>query len=140
MEYTIKEAAGLLAVPATTLRYYEKEGLLPFVERKSSGYRVFSDDDISMMRVIECLKKTGMPIKDIRQFSEWVRQGDASLQERYDMFCERHEAALRQLEEMKETIALIERKCEYYRKALEAGTEPDQCIPKEGPMPCEVAE
>ena len=86
MSYTIKEAAEIMNVTPTTLRYYDKQGLLPFMERRESGYRIFSENDILMLRVIECLKKSGMPIKDIRQFTEWVLQGDASLQERYHMF------------------------------------------------------
>ena len=57
MGYTIKEAAKLLNLTPTTLRYYDKEGLLPFIERKESGYRIFSDTDIMMLRIIECLKK-----------------------------------------------------------------------------------
>lgn len=56
MSYTIKQAAEIMNVTPTTLRYYDKQGLLPFMERKESGYRVFSDADISMLRVIECLK------------------------------------------------------------------------------------
>ena len=92
MPYTIKQAAELTNLTPVTLRYYDKQGLLPFMERKESGYRVFSDGDIAMLRVIECLKKSGMSIKDIRQFSEWVLMGDDSLQERYEMFLERKRA------------------------------------------------
>ena len=51
--YTIKEVAEMLHIPATTLRYYDKEGLLPYVKRMDSGYRLFSENDISMLRVIE---------------------------------------------------------------------------------------
>ena len=65
MPYTIKEVSALTGIPATTLRYYDKEGLLPFIERRESGYLLFSDGDIMMLRVIECLKSTGMSIKDI---------------------------------------------------------------------------
>ena len=88
MAYTIKEAAEIMNVTPTTLRYYDKQGLLPLMERKESGYRIFSENDILMLRVIECLKKSGMSIKEIRQFTEWVLQGDASLQERYHIFAE----------------------------------------------------
>ena len=64
MEYTIKEAAEIMHLPATTIRYYDKEGLLPYIRRLDSGYRIFSDQDLEMLRIIECLKKTGMPIKE----------------------------------------------------------------------------
>lgn len=123
MSYTIKEAAEIMNVTPTTLRYYDKQGLLPFMERRESGYRIFSENDILMLRVIECLKKSGMPIKDIRQFTEWVLQGDASLQERYHMFLERKQAIEKQMAELQETLDFINHKCWYYKTAIEAGTE-----------------
>lgn len=67
MVYTIGEMAKMLGVPASTLRYYDKEGLLPFVERSSGGIRQFQESDIEWLRVIGCMKKAGMSIKDIRQ-------------------------------------------------------------------------
>ena len=65
MEGTV--LAKLLEVPASTLRYYDKEGLLPFVARSSGGIRQFRESDIEWLRVIGCMKKAGMSIKDIRQ-------------------------------------------------------------------------
>ena len=59
-KYTIKDAAEIMKVPASTIRYYDKEGLLPFVGRDASGYRVFTEKDLATLRVIDCLKKTGM--------------------------------------------------------------------------------
>lgn len=123
MPYTIKEAAELMHVTPTTLRYYDKQGLLPFVKRKESGYRIFSDNDILMLRVIECLKRTGMPIKDIRQFTDWVLQGDASLQQRYHMFLERRRVVEEQISRLQKTLEFINHKCWYYETALAAGTE-----------------
>ena len=67
MVYTIGEMAKMLGVPASTLRYYDKEGLLPFVVRSSGGIRQFRESDIEWPRVIGCMKKAGMSIKDIRQ-------------------------------------------------------------------------
>ena len=121
--YTIKEAAEKMNLPASTIRYYDKQGLLPFVERSESGYRCFSDADMGMLNMIECLKRTGMPIKEIKQFCQWVQQGDASLQNRYDMFQERRKAVNEQMELLKKTMEVIEYKCWYYETALAAGTE-----------------
>ena len=67
MVYTIGEMAKMLGVPASTLRYYDKEGLLPFVARSSGGISHFRESDIEWLRVIGCMKKAGMSIKDIRQ-------------------------------------------------------------------------
>ena len=92
MEYSIKEVSQMTNIPATTLRYYDKEGLLPFLERKESGYRVFHDSDLTMLQLLECLKSTGMSIREMKQFAKWAQEGDASLQKRYDMFLERRKA------------------------------------------------
>lgn len=123
MLYTIKQAAELTNLTPVTLRYYDKQGLLPFMERRESGYRMFSDGDIAMLRVIECLKKSGMSIKDIRQFSKWVLMGDDSLQERYEMFLERKKAVEAQMADLQKTLDFINHKCWYYETAIEAGTE-----------------
>lgn len=140
MSYTIKEAAQLLNLTPTTLRYYDKEGLLPFIERRDSGYRMFSEGDIMMLRVIECLKKTGMPLKEIRQFSQWCAQGDSTLQERYEMFLERKKAVEQQMAELQETLDLINHKCWYYETAIEAGTEMIHFKKDSALLPCESEE
>lgn len=66
MVYTVGEMAKKLDVPASTLRYYDKEGLLPFVERSSGGIRMFQESDFEWLQVIGCMKKAGMSIRDIR--------------------------------------------------------------------------
>lgn len=121
--YSIKEVADILGLPASTIRYYDKQGLLPFVERSDSGYRRFSENDLELLRIIECLKKTNMPIKDIRQFTAWLQQGDASLEKRYQMFLDRRKAVEKQIEQLQETLKVIDYKCWYYESALKAGTE-----------------
>lgn len=121
--YSISEAAELLNLTVYTLRYYDKEGLLPFVERTTGGRRLFKQSDLDALRIIECLKSTGMPIKKIKTFIDWCADGDATLQQRYDMFIERKATVEAQMEELKRTMELIEHKCMYYQTALEAGTE-----------------
>lgn len=123
MPYSMKEVCQMLNLPASTIRYYDKEGLLPFMARTEGGYRQFSEDDVGLLKIIECLKRTGMPIRDIKQFTVWVQQGDASLKERYEMFLERKKAVQAQMEQLQETMKVIEYKCRYYQTALEAGTE-----------------
>ena len=121
--YTIREVSEMFHIPATTLRYYDKEGLLPYVGRKESGYREFSESDVQMLRVIECLKKSGMSIKEIKQFADWVQMGDDSLKERLEMFQNRKRAVEQQMEDLKKTMELIEYKCWYYQTAKETGSE-----------------
>ena len=122
-QYTIKDAARIMNVPASTIRYYDKEGLLPFIDRQESGYRVFSGKNMEALPIIDCLKKTGMSIKEIRQFSQWLEQGDASLRQRYEMFLERRRVVEEQMAKLEEVHNTINYKCWYYETAIAAGTE-----------------
>lgn len=123
MDYQIKEFAKLTGLSAHTLRYYEKEGLLPFVARNDSGIRHFREGDLEWVQLINCLKITGMPIKEIRQFIDWCQEGDSTLQERLAMFLERREAVLEQMRELERSLEHIDYKIWYYQTAVEAGTE-----------------
>lgn len=121
--YSISEVAKELNLTVYTLRYYDKEGLMPFVERTASGTRLFKESDINALNIIECLKSTGMPIKEIKNFIDWCSEGDSTLQQRYDLFIERKARVEAQMKELKKTLELIEHKCWYYQTALDAGTE-----------------
>ncbi len=121
--YSISEVAKKLNLSVYTLRYYDKEGLIPFVKRSVSGTRMFKESDINALNIIECLKSTGMPIKEIKNFINWCSEGDSTLQQRYDLFIERKARVEAQMKEMKKTLELIEHKCWYYQTALDAGTE-----------------
>jgi DNA-binding transcriptional MerR regulator len=121
--YSIGEVAKELDLSVYTLRYYDKEGLMPFVERTESGTRLFKESDIAALNIIECLKSTGMPIKEIKHFIDWCSEGDATLQNRYDMFLERKATVEAKIKELQQTMKIIDHKCSYYKTALEAGTE-----------------
>ncbi|TBL69929.1 MerR family transcriptional regulator [Paenibacillus thalictri] len=123
MNYTIGQLSEMMNISTYTLRYYEKEGLLPFVKRNSNGIRVFDESDFEFLHVIHCLKKTGMSIKEIRTFIDWTKEGDASIQKRHDMFLERKREVDKQIAELELYRECIEFKCGYYQKALEAGSE-----------------
>ena len=112
----------MLGVSASTLRYYDKEGLLPFVERSSGGIRMFRDSDIEWLQVIGCMKKAGMSIKDIKQYIEMALQGDETIGLRLDMFRRQREALKAQMEELRHTMEMVEYKCWYYETAKAAGT------------------
>ena len=123
MPYSIGDVANMLNIPTSTLRYYDREGLLSNMKRSRGGIRVFSDMEIGTLRMIECLKSTGMQIKDIKQFLDWCQKGDLTLQQRRDMFYERRAVVEKQMEELQKTLEMIQFKCWYYETACEAGTE-----------------
>lgn len=122
MVYTVGEMAKMLGVSASTLRYYDKEGLLPFVERSSGGIRMFRDSDIEWLQVIGCMKKAGMSIKDIKQYIEMALQGDETIGLCLDMFRRQREALKAQMEELRHAMEMVEYKCWYYETAKAAGT------------------
>ncbi len=121
--YSIGEAAKLLGVSASTLRYYESQGLLPNVVRTKGGIRQFSDDDLEACRVIECLKKSMLSIQEIQTFMGMVKKGDKSLEARKALFEGRRAALAAEIAEMEQTLAVLDYKCWYYKRAVEEGTE-----------------
>lgn len=123
MEYSIKEAAQMLNIPVSTIRYYDKEGLLPSLERRRSGYRVFSERDIETLKVVIWLKKAHMPLKEIARFIQLLKEGDASLRQRLELFERRRRIMEQQLGEDQAVLDFINYKCNYYCAAVEAGTE-----------------
>ncbi len=123
MPYTIKQVSEKMNIPISTIRYYDKKGLLPFLEKAESGYRLFKDSDLQMLQVIDCFKSTGMSIAEMQQFVEMVKRGDDSLQERYDLFLEREKIVQKELDELEKQMKVIQHKLWYYKTALEAGTE-----------------
>ena len=123
MTYTIKQVAEKLGVTVSTLRYYDKEGLLPFIDKKENGTRVFKDDDFEGLAIISCMKSSGVPIKDIKKYMDLCAEGDSTLEERMQIFLERKEFVEKQIEELNNVMKTIEHKIWYYETAIEAGTE-----------------
>jgi len=123
MTYTISQVAKMMGITVSTIRYYDKEGLLPFVDKTSNGVRVFKDEDFEGLGVITCMKNSGMPIKDIKKYMNLCIDGDSTLQERLRIFLKRSEAVQQQMEEFNKVMETINHKIWYYETAIEAGTE-----------------
>ena len=131
MTYTVGEMAKMLDVPASTLRYYDKEGLLPFVARSSGGIRQFRDSDFEWLRVIGCMKKAGMPLKDIRQYIELAMQGNDTIDARLAMFRRQRQILEAQMAELQHTLQMVDYKCWYYETAQASGS---IATPRDMPM------
>ncbi len=119
MEYSMKQVSQMTGLTAHTLRYYEKEGLLPGVQRTKSGIRRFSGEDMEGLSLVCCLKSTGMTIKQIREFVALSMEGDGTLKQRCDMLIAHKrnvEEEIRQmqahLDKVTHKIAWITGKCE----------------------------
>lgn len=120
--YTIGQVSEMFDLPISTLRYYDKEGFFPNLVRKGN-IRYFSNNEIEALRLIECLKKSGLGIKEINQFFMWVNQGSETYENRKELFEARKLAVEAEIKNLQKTLSLLEFKCWYYSKAMEDGTE-----------------
>ena len=115
--YSIGEVSEMFELPVSTLRYYDKEGLFPNMMRVS-GIRKFSDRELETLRVIECLKKSGMEIKDIRQFIEWCSMGKETYPQRRAMFQKQKASIEAEIDRMNRALDMLKYKCWFYDQAM----------------------
>lgn len=134
--YNIGQISEMFGIPVSTLRYYDKEGLFPDIQR-AAGIRKFGEKEIETLRVIECLKKSGMEIRDIKAFMGLCAQGSKTYPERRALFLRQKEAVEAQIRHLNQTLDMIRYKCWYYEQAIRDGNEenllamlPDK-LPKE---------
>ncbi|QOS66746.1 MerR family transcriptional regulator [Eggerthella guodeyinii] len=138
MLYTIGDAAKKLGMSATTLRYYDKEGLLPYVNRSGGGMRMFTEDDFEWVRFIECLKRSGLTIKEIKRFVDWYLEGDGTIGQRRDLFHARKRALEEEMADLQRTLDFVSYKCWFYDVAAEAGTTDAPHAIKDEDLPPEI--
>ena len=121
MGYTIGQAAKKSGLSPYTLRFYEKEGLLPNIRKNSAGLRVFSQDDINWLQMIECLKGTGMSLKNIKQYLAWLNAGNTTINQRLQMFQEQKEKLRLQMQLLDKYMEKINFKIKLYTLAAQKG-------------------
>ncbi|MDP9795553.1 DNA-binding transcriptional MerR regulator [Catenuloplanes nepalensis] len=123
MTYTPAEAAEKTGLTLDTLRYYERSGLLNDVERTSGGRRVYTDAHLGWLDVLVCLRRTGMPIRQIQRFVDSAGRTQASVRLR---ILEAHRAdVLREMEEQRRALGVIDGKIDAYRR-LEKEEHPNE--------------
>ncbi len=120
--YTIGQVAEMFGLPISTLRYYDQQGLFPNLVRES-GIRKFSDNELEALRVIECLKKSGLEIKDIKRFMAWCAEGSSTYANRYALICEQKARVEAEIQQLHKTLDMLNYKCWYYTQAMQDGNE-----------------
>ena len=120
--YSIGQVAEMFGLPISTLRYYDKQGLFPKMERVS-GIRKFSETEIEALRVIECLKKSGLEIKDIKQFMDWCVEGASTYPQRKALFEKQRKRLEAEIIHMNKVLDMLKFKCWYYEQATRDGNE-----------------
>jgi DNA-binding transcriptional MerR regulator len=120
--FTIGQVSEMFDLPVSTLRYYDKEGLFPELNR-TSGIRQFTEKEIETLRVIECLKKTGLQIKDIKLFISWCMEGSSTYLKRKELFENQKKQVEKEINELNQTLDMLNFKCWYYSEVIKDGNE-----------------
>lgn len=120
--FTIGQVSEMFDLPVSTLRYYDKEGLFPELNR-TSGIRQFSEKEVEALRVIECLKKTGLQIKDIKLFMSWCMEGSSTYLKRKELFESQKKQVEAEITKLNKTLDMLNFKCWYYNEAIKDGNE-----------------
>lgn len=123
MTYRIGEVAKKLNISTSTLRFYDKHGLLPFVQRDEHGNRQFNDNDLNYLDVITVLKRSGVPVETIGKFIDLCMQGDSTLKQRYQYLEDEEQELNNRIQTLKQQKAFLKFKKWYYETAIAAGTE-----------------
>ncbi|MCZ8517009.1 MerR family transcriptional regulator [Paenibacillus filicis] len=120
MKYcSISETSTKFNIPESTIRYYEKKGLLPLIERDEAGRRLFSEDQITLLEIVIYLKNTHMPISGIKQYVDWVVEGDNTIKLRLEMLKNHKQAVLADISQMTESLKEIDVKITRYTKRIQ---------------------
>lgn len=130
MNYTTNEAAQKLGIAKDTLFYYEREGLLPKIERDEMNRRIYSESDIEWIFLIRCLRDTDMPIRKIKQYISLLKHGGQnSISERKNLLVEHEDFIKRKIRAYQDLLMLIGKKIEFYDEALNnKNSESSKCM------------
>ena len=120
--YTIGQVSEMFDLPVSTLRYYDREGLFLDIERRS-GIRRFGERELEALRIIECLKLSGLEIREIKQFMQWCAEGSSTCELRRQMFARRRQAVEEEISQLQRTLDMLNFKCWYYDTAIADGSE-----------------
>lgn len=116
--YTIEEAAQRCGLTAHTLRYYEREGLLPPVAKADNGHRRYTDDDLGWVSMLRLLRATGMPIREMKDFMRLTWEGDHTIAARVEVLERVQTTLLDRMAADREHLRYLERKLDYYTGVL----------------------
>ncbi|QIB69703.1 MerR family transcriptional regulator [Aminipila butyrica] len=114
MAYSIHDVAKHFQISEHTIRFYDKEGLFPFLSRNKAGNREFTESDLEWVKLVCCLKNTGMKIKEIRQYMELCQIGEETVEQRKNIFINHRAFISQQIEQMQESLKLVDAKLAFY--------------------------
>ncbi len=117
-EYTIEQAAERMGLTKHTLRYYEREGLLPPVAKGVNGHRRYSEADLGWVKFLQLLRATGMPIREMKDFMALTWAGDHTIADRVEVLTRYRAELEKRMAEDREHLAFLNRKIDTYASML----------------------
>ena len=127
-KYTVKEVAEMMELSTYTVRYYENAGIVPDVDRSEGNIRLFSDYSLGWLRLVHCLRATGLPIEGVRRYIRLCAKGDASIPERAEIIFAQEKSLRQQLKALHRQMEVLKYKKHFYEELL-AGRGTDRCNP-----------
>lgn len=115
---TITEVSEKFDIPQDTLRYYERIGLLPRVNRNKSGNRDFTEEDCNWVEFIKCMRSAGLPIEVLIEYVGLFQQGDETVETRKELLIEQRKQLGARMEDMKKTLERLDHKIARYEQGL----------------------
>ena len=114
----IAEVSEQYGISSDTLRYYERIGLIPPVNRNKSGIRDYNDIDVKRVEFIKCMRSAGLPIEELIEYVSLVQQGDTTIEARKDILKEQRELLMVRMKEMQKTLDILDYKIRVYENAV----------------------
>ncbi|WP_315069116.1 MerR family transcriptional regulator [uncultured Clostridium sp.] len=118
MSYSIKEVSQKLNISAYALRYYEREGLLPFVKRDDNGRRIYTNDDLGWIQLVNCMRTMGMSIAYIKNYVKLCVKGDETKAERRNIIQDQKDLIQKEIKKYTELLELVNLKLDYYDEKI----------------------
>ena len=113
-EFTIGEVSAETGLSIDSLRWFEREGLFPAIRRNAGGQRRFSESDVERISLMLCLRRTGMPVRDMRRFIELLQGGEETHSERLELLLAQRARIFAEQERLVEDLSVVEHKVAYY--------------------------
>ena len=127
-KYTVQEVAEKLGMTTYTVRYYDNAGLVPDVDRTAGNIRMFSDRNLAWLKLVHCLRMTGLPVDEVRNYIRMCLQGDPTIPARAELIFKQEKVLHDQLKVLRQQMKILQYKKKYYQDLL-AGRTHDHCNP-----------
>jgi len=114
----IAEVSERYGISSDTLRYYERVGLIPPVNRNGSGIRDYNELDLRRVDFIKCMRGAGLPIEVLIDYVDLVQQGDQTIEARKEILKEQRELLATRIQEMQQTLDLLDHKIQVYENRI----------------------